>query len=411
MRKTIGQWYLYDFANSFATIVLLFYYPLMLSERGANNTWIGVSASISTGLLLFILPHMGADSDKKGRRIFYIKILSILMIISLFTLAYLMQSQVIFSIPMLILVSIFYILFQVSFQSSYVFYSAMLRSISSSDNNVKISGFGLGIGQLGNAAALAIIGPLAGSSLVIVGLQGKPLALFLGGLIFTILAVPFLLQKESKVIGENIVFSYRSFLERVFKDKRIFYFLIGYALLADAILTFQLYITLYVKKVFLFTDQLVTYAGITGLLFGVLGGFIAFKLAKVLKDKEKALHASSLLYATCFGVCALMPQVPVFVFFGLALSGFSFGLVFSLSRAVYSELTPEHKQAEFFSIFTVFERTAAVVGPLVWLLTFYLLSRYGEAIQYRGSIFLLLVVCLSGVYFLRKSNGLAVKHF
>lgn len=407
MKKVIRLWYLYDFANSFASIVLIFYYPLVLAERGASNAWIGISASIATGILLLILPYLGSYSDRTGKRIFFIRIASVLMVASLFVLAFLMQNLEVFSTSILLVLSFFYILFQVCFQGSYVFYSAMLRTITDTENNTKVSGVGLGLGQLGNAVALGIIGPIIGSSLVIIGLSGKPLALLLGGILFAFISIPFLRQKDLKNDVEKIGFSYKVFLKKIFSEKRIFFFLVGYSLLADSILTFQLYLTLYITKIFGFSDKLVTYAGMVGLIFAVLGGFMASKFVYKLKDKEKALRVSSIFYAVTFCIFALVPKVPFLVFVALALGGIAYGLLFSLARAVYSEISPEKNQGEFFSLFTVFERAASVVGPLVWLLTFYLLKNFGENVQYRGSMLLLVLVCLCGFYYLVKSNRTA----
>ena len=245
---------------------------------------------IATGILLLILPYLGAYSDKTGKRIFFIKIASILMVVSLFSLAFLIQNIGVFSISILFLLSLFYILFQVCFQGSYVFYSAMLRAITDTDNNARVSGIGLGLGQLGNAFALGIIGPVFGSTLIIIGLSGKPLALFLGGILFALLSIPFLRQKDVKNDVEKIGFSYRVFFKQYFQKKNIL-FLVGYSLLADSILTFQLYLTLYITKVFDFSDKLVTYAGMAGLIFAVLGGFIASKLVSRLKNKRKGIES------------------------------------------------------------------------------------------------------------------------
>lgn len=402
--KKIGLWYLYDFANSFASIVLIIYYPLILSERGASDSWVGVSASIATGVLLFILPYLGVYSDRTGRRIFLIRVGSALMIISLIIIAFLVQGMATLNIPILFIISFLYILFQVCFQGSYVFYSAMLRSLTSVENNAHVSGVGLGLGQLGNAVGVAAIGSIIGTSFILFGLHGKPLSFLIGGLIFAVLSWPFLKQKEVKNNLEKISFSYRTFIKKISSEKRIFLFLIGYSLLSDAILTFQLYLTLYIKKIFTLSDQLVSYVAIAGLLFTVVGGFIASKFARRVKNKERALILSSILYAVCFSLCALMPRVIIIVFLVIALSGLAYGLVFSLARAVYSEISPADNQGEFFSVFTVFERAASVIGPLVWLLTFYLLRSFGQNIQYRGSIILLMFVCLGGVYYLWKSK-------
>ena len=151
---------------------------------------------------------------------------------------------------MLVVISFFCILFQVSFQGSYVFYSAMLRKIANSDNNTSVSGIGFGLGQLGNAFALAIIGPIIGTSLVVVGLSGKPLSLLFGGILFGLISIPFLMQKDVALKKEVVHFSYKKFIKKLVSKKRIFLFLIGYSLLSDAILTFQLYIALYIKKIF-----------------------------------------------------------------------------------------------------------------------------------------------------------------
>ena len=402
--KSIKLWYSYDFANSFASSVLIFYYPLMLAERGANNAWIGVSASIATGILLFLLPYLGTWSDKTGKNIYLIKIASVLMVISLFIMAFLIQHIDTLSIMMLFILSFLYILFMVCFQGSFTFYSAMLKEMTNSDNNTKVSGVGLGLGQFGNVVSLGIIGPIVGSSLVIVGLSGKPLALFLGGLLFALISIPFLLQKDAVNTSIKINFSYRNFLKKIFSTKRILLFIIGYALLSDAILTFQVYLTLFVKNVFNFSDKLITYVGITGLFFGIIGGFIANKFASKLKDREKALGISAILYTFCFGFFALIPNVPFLVFIAVTISGISYGLVFSLARAIYSEISPKNEQAEFFSIYTVFERAASIVGPLIWLTIFFLLKSFGENIQYRGSVLFLMLICLVGFYYLRKSK-------
>jgi MFS-type transporter involved in bile tolerance (Atg22 family) len=169
-------------------------------------------------------------------------------------------------------------------------------------------------------------------------------------------------------------------------------------------MTFQLYISLYVQKIFDFSDQFVAFIGINGLVFIVIGGFLSNKFALKLGNQETALHASALLYALCFAAFALMPTLPWLVFVVVAISGLSYGLVFSIARTVYSEISPPDEQGEFFSIYTVFERAASIIGPLVWLSTFYLLVEFGENIQYRGSVLFLVFVAFVGLHYLRKSR-------
>jgi MFS transporter, UMF1 family len=378
----------------------------MLAERGASNLWIGISTSVATGILLFLLPYLGTWSDRTGKKVYLVRIASVLMVVSLFLIASLIRSIDSLSVFMLLILSFLYILFMVCFQGSFTFYSSMLRDMTSSENNAKVSGFGISFGQLGNVVSLSIIGPIIGSSLVIVGLSGKPLALVLGGILFALISIPFLLQKDTYNLTATATFRYRDFFRKIFSIKRVLLFIVGYALLSDAILTFQVYLSLYVKNVFNFSDKLVTYVGLTGLVFGIVGGFMANKLAIKLKDKETALGFSALLYAFCFVLLALIPNIPILVFGAMAVCGLSYGLVFSLARAVYSEISPKDEQAEFFGIYTVFERAASVVGPLIWLTIFFLLKNFGENTQYRGSVSFLVLICLVGFYFLKKSKNI-----
>jgi UMF1 family MFS transporter len=401
--KKVKLWYLYDFANSFASVVLLFYYPLILSDRGASDAWIGVSASIATGILLLVLPYLGAYSDRTGKRIQLIRIGSIVMVISLLAISFITSRNGQFEVSILVSLSFLYVLFQVCFQGSYSLYSAMLRNITDSSRSVKVSGFGYGIGQLGNAIAILIIGAIIGTQVIMIGLSDKSLAIFLGALFFFAISILFLRQKDSE--NKKIsTFSYKKFFKKIFKNKRVFLFLIGYSLLADATLTFQLYLAIYVRKIFGFSDHLVSYVVFIGLVFGVLGAFFANKLVKKINNVNKTLRWASILYGINFGLCAIIPPVPALVFIVLAMSGIGFGLFFSLSRVVYSQITPADSQGEYFSIYTTFERAASVVGPLVWLLTFYLLKVFGENIQYRGSVLLLVVICFLGLYFVKKSE-------
>lgn len=402
----IRLWYLYDFANSFASVVLLFYYPLILSENGASDAWIGVSASIATGILLLVLPYIGALSDRIGKRIFFIKIGSIIMILSLLVMSFIIKNSESFGLIILFSLSFLYVLFQVCFQGSYMVYSAMLRQITDSVNNVKVSGEGYGFGQLGNAVALGVIGLIISTQIVIFGLSGKTLALFSGAILFLIISSLFFKQKES--IKSNIIthFSYKEFFKKITKNKRVFHFLIGYSLLADAILTFQLYVALYVKNVFSFSDNSVSYVGIVGLVFSVLGAFLTNKFVNKIKDKNKVLRIAGVLYGVCFGLCAFMPVIDIAIYISISLCGFFYGMLFSLFRVIYSEISPEDSQGEFFSVFTVFERAASVIGPLIWLSTFYLLKNFGESIQYRGSVLLLMIVCFIGIYYLKISEKL-----
>ncbi len=404
MTKQIRLWYLYDFANSFASVVLIFYFPLIFVEKGGMEEWIGVAASLSTVLLLVLLPPLGRRADQTGRRRPLLTYGLIGMAVSLIILGYLFANDSLSSITVQIIALLVYIFFQFCFQGSVAVYSSLLRALSNQDNDVVVSGRGYALGQFGNALAMALVSPLVASGAIFLGLSGKPLALVVGAVLSVLLGLPFLLfAKEVGVKKEELVaFSYSDFWRKIKNDKPVLFFLLGMLFLSDAISTFEIYATVYLSKVFDLSDQMVIYTALIGLGFGLVGGLLAFRFVLFLKSKMATLLMSSLLYGLCFFLLAIVPKNQVLVFGVLVLSGLSYGLVFSLARVIYAELVPRDEQTEYFSMYSLFQRASVVVGPLIWVATFTLLAPFGEDIQYRGSIFLLVFMVIIGYVFLRK---------
>ncbi len=174
--------------------------------------------------------------------------------------------------------------------------------------------------------------------------------------------------------------------------------------LSDAISTFEIYLTIYLSKVFNLSDQLVIYTALIGLGFCMVGGLVALQTVQFIKSKMIVLLTASILYGLCFLLLAIVPKNISLIFGVFVLSGLSYGLIFSLGRVIYAELVPHDEQTEYFSMYALFQRASVVVGPLLWVATFTLLSPLGEDIQYRGSIFFLVLVVIAGYLLLKKCH-------
>jgi MFS-type transporter involved in bile tolerance (Atg22 family) len=81
-------WYLYDFANSFASIVVFFYFPLLFVSKGGFELWMGIASSVSTLALMFVLPGIARRIDRTGKRIFPLIVSSVGMSVILGILGY-----------------------------------------------------------------------------------------------------------------------------------------------------------------------------------------------------------------------------------------------------------------------------------------------------------------------------------
>ena len=409
----VRLWYLYDFANSFASSVIIFYFPLLLLQGGASDTWIGISTAISASILLVLYPSLGRKSDKSQRvRMRYIQLSSLVMVVALFLIGFLTNLYAEnYSLPFLFAVSILYIFFQISFQGSYVFYSSFMQNFEDTGHNKdSISGFGMGLGQLGNAVSIGVMGAfVVGGSLVWFGVSGKSLALILGGVIFITLASPFLFQKvgspETRETKGTKFFQLSALFKKIIHNKRLFYYLLGYMLVADSVTTLQIYLTLYLKNVFKFTDAMSSLAGVIslGMLFATC--MVLGSLAHKMVTKNKLLNIAGSIYVSTFLIFGLTPSIPFLAYLCLAFAGVAYGLFFPLARSLYSDIIPKKEQAEYFSFFIIFERTAAVIGPIIWVLVFILLDSYPIEFRYRANVLLLSVIAMAGLYLIIKSKN------
>lgn len=408
----IKLWYLYDFANSFASSVIIFYFPLILSAKGAGDNWIGFSTVFSTIILLFFYPSLGRRADQEEKkRMNYIRFSSFVMFISLFSLAFITNFSIgNYTLFTLLLLSFLYIIFQVAFQGSYVFYSAFMQDFENEGHiKNKISSVGMGLGQLGNAISIGLMGAfVVGSTVSFFGFSGKSLALLLGAFIFIILGYGFLNQKintkkEYRVLEKKSAFSFFVFFKTIIKNKKVFYYLLGYLLIADSISTLQIYLTLYLKNVFGFDEKMASYAGAISLfclfITCMFLGFLSYKI----KNKNKILILSSFIYVTVFLIFGLAPNNHFFAFSVIALAGVAYGLFFPLARSIYSDIIPKESQAEYFSSFVIFERAATIFGPLLWIFVFWILGDYALEYRYRANIVVLAIIATIGVFFIKKS--------
>lgn len=405
MKTQTRLWYLYDFANSFASIVLVFYFPLIFVERGGTELWVGFAASFATFILLFILPPIGRWADRTGKRIPLLALASFLMSATLVCMA-VVFSRDNTNIGFLVWFTLaLYVVFQISFQGSVSIYSSLLRYLSQEKDSVAVSGMGIAWGQFGNVVGVIIAGALVGGSVSIGEINGKSLGLMFGGIASLLIALPFLLKGKGGLAKQDATaFTYKEAIRKVFGNKRILKYLIGIMLIADAILTFQIYLTLYISKVFLFDNSAITLAAVIGLVMATVAGLGVARFVQRFDSPHRALIIAGLLYSACFLLLAIIPPIKWIALGVLVLGGLSYGLIFALGRVVYAEMVPHDEQSEYFSVYSIFERAASVVGPLLWAASFTAVASFGEAIQYRVSVGMLAIIALVGCWVLTQSN-------
>ena len=409
--KSLKSWYLYDFANSFASSVVIFYFPLVLAERGYSDNYVGMGAALATLFLVILYPFLGRKSDfVLGLRMRYMRISSILMALTLVVMAYLNSSST--SLLFLFIMIMCFVLFQVAFQGSYVFYTAQMKELEDNGfNKKKLSSIGMGFGQLGNAVAVGIAGYLVSKNLFFLGTSGKGLVFFFGAISFAFLSLPYLLQKSSPTANMaiqggvvSIKEAIRILILKFRQSKKLLFFGVGYMLIADSVFTMQTYVSLYLKKVFLFSDSQISAVLMVSLLSLVLTCFIGGRLAHKIKVERKFLIISAFIYFISFISLALIPSNFYSPFVSFAFIGIAYGLFFPFARTYYSNLIPSEQQAEFFSVFVVFERAASILGPLLFIAVLNIFSTVNVAVGYRAAILSLSCITIIGLFFIKQHH-------
>lgn len=398
-KKTL-LWILYDFANSFAFVSISFYFGLWLvNDKGFSDIWISLSAGLSTLVLLSSIPTLGAISDCRAYKTLFLKSFSVINLILLILIGIFTAK----ANSSIFLVIILYFLFLYFYQGSLAFYDSILKDVTDANNRRTVSGMGMAAGQIGNVAGMLLVLPFVNNSISVFGISGRPSTFLVGGILAFIFSLPvyFFLkdQKQSNISTNTSLRFFWHTLKEIKKVPHALNFLITYYLFSDALLTFQLFITLYLEKVGKLDDSSKTIVILIGLLSAICGSLLSNKINKLFKSPKNTISFFILLWAIFIGILALVTNKYSFMLLTF-LNGISFGLLYSLSRVYFSNLIPDNKQTEFFALYSIFERLASILGPLIWSTTILLFTSFGEVIKYRFAMLSLAIIVLISFFVL-----------
>ncbi len=404
-RGKIWLWALYDFANSLAFVNVLFSFGLwFISENGASDLWISVSVALTTIVLLLSLPVLGRMSDRMGRRLPFLAASTFLSIGALLTLGIVAAIGPVFTLPVTILVFLIYSLFNLFYMACFPFYDSLLRSLKTRNNSLEgVSGIGMGAGQVGNIVGITLLLPIATGKISLFGITGKGGVFIAAAILFLLASLPvFLYFREEHVqlassekLGKTLRETFADF-RRIRQYPGVFAYLITYALFADALLTLSVFTSFYLDTVAHMDDTQKTMTFVLAMIFGIIGALMSPLFVRIFRGRKNAVTACIAFWAVVLAGFAFAHNTIVFSIF-VVLNGFGFGALFALSRAFFAALVPPAKQAEMFGIYAIFERTASVLGPLLWSATAFAFASYGDD-RYRFSVIALAILIVISLF-------------
>ena len=370
--KSIIGWAMYDWANSvFVTVVIAGFFPIIFktywaSDLNTNEStfWLGIANAFASLVVVAMAPLLGAVGDK-----FYLRKELLLgsMLVGVITtaaLSGLSQGE-------WLLVVVFYVIASVGFMMANVFYDALLIPVGENGQIDKISGLGYGLGYLGGGVSLAAC-VYVSQQPELIGFS-EPLNAVLMCFIFVavwwfLFSLPLAVwTKDSKRIVKQAstisVFrqTYNVF-KAVFSNSQIRLFLIAYWLYIDGVDTIIRMAVDYGMALGFESEDLIIALLITqfvgfpaAIIYGYIGSHVGVK---------QSLLAGIGVYMLITWLGYNMSSIADFYFVAV-LIGLVQGGVQAMSRSFFARMVPQNQAAEYFGIYNMLGKSAAIIGPLL----------------------------------------------
>lgn len=383
LRRSVLSWALYDCANSaFATTVIAgffpVYYNILTADMDVQDSqfWFNLTLAASSALIAIAAPLLGAISDHHGSRKKFLATFAMIGIIMSASLAWVHAGM--WWVGLLL-----YGFGSIGFSGANIFYDSMLVGVADESEYDLVSAYGFALGYIGGGL-LFTINVLMVTQPSWFGFADASSALaaaFISVAVWWgVFSIPLLWSvKESapkdqtqhhSTISETMRYGLAQLL-RTFKELRrmkiLLIFLIAYWFYIDGVNTIIKMAVFFGERVLsLPRESLITALLITqfvafpaALFFGWLGNKIGPKRGILI---GLVVYLSVVIYAWRWLTTS-------FDFYLLAIAiGLVQGGVQSLSRSLYARLIPHQRSAEFFGLFNMVGKFAAILGPLLMAL-------------------------------------------
>ncbi len=411
-RRAITAWTMYDWANStFATTIMAAVFPVYYATLGAagdsgalmTSRW-GFTTAIAALIAAVISPVLGAVADIRGSKK---KFLAFFMMLGVVATALLFFAQ---GEGSWLIASIIFVFANIGFAGSLVYYDALLPHIAHADEIDQVSSKGYMMGYIGGGILLAVnlvmimFVPTWFPSLsteLMTRLSFLTVAVWWLG--FTIPLFLRVKEPERRIdVGEDEQHPIQASFKRL---GRTFSELKKYRDLALGLLAFWVYAngigtiitmaTIYGKELNFSNTTLIGTLLMVQFLaapFAYLFGWLSKKLGT-----KKSIYLSLIIYSAIAIAGFFLYHEWQFWVLGAAVATVQGGSQ-ALSRSMIGKMMPKSKSAEFYGFFSVFEKFASILGPLI----FGVVSRIMN--QSRWSIASLIIFFIAGIIILTQVN-------
>jgi MFS transporter, UMF1 family len=374
-KRAIRAWTMYDWANStFVTTIIAAVLPVYYSKvasaglppNEATSNW-AFTTTIALVIVALLSPILGAMADFVGAKKRFMTIFVLIGVLGA-ALLYLVKTGD------WIMASIFYIIGSIGFSGSIVFYDSLLPHIANPDEIDQVSSRGYAMGYLGGGILLAInlaMILLAPENLTNLMTRISFLTVAVWWLVFTIPLWRHVKEPPRRILKDESGFNpLQASIKRlghtfseIKKYRQLLKFIVAFWLYNNGIGTIIYMASIYGTELgFSSTTTIGTLLMVqfVAMPFALLFGWLSKKIG----TKPAILASLGFYTLIAIGGFFLYSEIHFWIL------GFCVAMVQggsqALSRSLCSRMMPQSKSAEFFSFFSVSEKIAGTVGPLVF---------------------------------------------
>ena len=414
-RRELISWAMYDFANSgYTTVVLTAIFNAYVvgvlavsddSNNGGTGTLLwSISIGISNTLILLTAPILGAIADFSAAKKKMLAISTVGCISMTALLGFTGPDQL--YISMLLLAGSAFM-----FGTGENLIAAFLPEIAPPEKIGKVSGFSWALGYIGGLLVLTIclVYIETVKSLGHTAAQYVPATLWITALVFALAATPtFLFLKERTQAADNTPTSISAYtrigftrLRETFRHRHqfrdLFRFLISLSIFSSGVYTVVVIAAIYAQEVMHFstTENIIMIMVVN--ITAAVGAFV-FGLFQDRLGARRTLELTLLIWILAIAI-AWQGESRTQFWIAANLIGLAMGSSQSAGRALVALFTPQGRSAEFFGLWGMSIKLAAIVGPM----SYGLIAWYSDG-DHRQAIFSTLMFFIVGLVVLLTVN-------
>lgn len=413
--RAMISWILYDFANTAYSmnVVSLYFSTWIILELNQSDIWVSLVNSLSMALVALTMPVLGEWSDKKNKKMPALLIFTAACVLGTFFMGLAGQnmSNLTLLVPFILCL---YVLTNYSYQGGLVFYNAMLPVVSTPKTLGRISGYGVAIGYAGSIAGLLIArlfveGNAFGITLPGVEAGGRVAAFIPTAIMFFLFAIPiFIFVKEPKSAKKDtekwtIVASYKKVWLSIKSTKKypgLVRFLIAKFLYEDSIQTVIIFMGVYTQAVMGFSNAQVNLFFIVVIPAAIVGSAICGILTDHYGPKKTLVGVIALWIVCMIIIITTLDRTLFWITGGFV--GILMGSTWTAARPLLVTLVPVENLGEFFGLYALSGKVAAIIGPIIWSTTTFIFLKFGDIIKYKAAITALCLFMFAGLLVLIK---------